>query len=107
MAGSSEKSSLAPALRADIELVAEPGRAVVHGLDRAETTARRLLEREGAHRGHDCWADNWNDDPKPFVWHKAADEIIDKVRRGRTKAPPDQIRDGPLVKDHRLNGALR
>jgi transposase len=29
------------------------------------------------------WAGHWNDDPKPFVWHKAADEIIEKVRRGR------------------------
>jgi transposase len=29
------------------------------------------------------WASHWNDDPKPFVWHKAADEIITKVRRGR------------------------
>lgn len=29
------------------------------------------------------WAAHWNDDPKPFVWHKAADQIIDKVRRGR------------------------
>jgi transposase len=24
-----------------------------------------------------------NSDPKPFVWHKTADEIITKVRRGR------------------------
>ncbi|HCP61904.1 MAG TPA: IS630 family transposase, partial [Actinobacteria bacterium] len=24
-----------------------------------------------------------NDDPKPFVWHKTADEIIEKVQRGR------------------------
>jgi transposase len=29
------------------------------------------------------WAAHWNDDPKPFVWHKTADEIIAKVRRGR------------------------
>jgi transposase len=29
------------------------------------------------------WAEHWNDDPKPFIWHKAADEIIDKVRGGR------------------------
>jgi transposase len=29
------------------------------------------------------WAAKWNDNPKPFIWHKAADEIIDKVRRGR------------------------
>ena len=29
------------------------------------------------------WADHWNDDPKPFVWHKTAEQIIEKVRRGR------------------------
>jgi transposase len=23
------------------------------------------------------WITNWNDDPKPFVWHKSADEILD------------------------------
>jgi len=22
------------------------------------------------------WIQNWNDDPKPFVWHKTADEIL-------------------------------
>ena len=31
------------------------------------------------------WAERWNDDPQPFIWHKAADEIIEKVRRGRAK----------------------
>jgi transposase len=25
------------------------------------------------------WINNWNDDPKPFVWHKTADEILDSV----------------------------
>jgi transposase len=30
------------------------------------------------------WAKRWNDDPKPFIWTKAADEIIEKTRRGRT-----------------------
>ena len=29
------------------------------------------------------WASHWNDDPKPFVWHKTAKAIITKVRRGR------------------------
>lgn len=29
------------------------------------------------------WAQHWNDNPTPFIWHKAADEIIAKVRRGR------------------------
>lgn len=29
------------------------------------------------------WAEHWNQDPKPFIWHQAAEEIIAKVRRGR------------------------
>jgi transposase len=31
----------------------------------------------------ETWAEHWNDDPKPFVWHASAHEIIEKVRRGR------------------------
>jgi hypothetical protein len=31
------------------------------------------------------WAAKWNEDPQPFVWHKQADDIIEKVRRGRAK----------------------
>jgi len=31
----------------------------------------------------ELWAEHWNDDPKPFIWHKSAEEIITKVRRGR------------------------
>ena len=25
------------------------------------------------------WISNWNEDPKPFVWHKTADEILDNL----------------------------
>lgn len=31
----------------------------------------------------DHWASHWNHDPKPFVWHTPAKQIIAKVRRGR------------------------
>jgi transposase len=31
----------------------------------------------------ETWAEHWNDDPKPFIWHTPAQEIIAKVRRGR------------------------
>ena len=31
----------------------------------------------------DEWADTWNTNPRPYVWRKTADEIIDKVTRGR------------------------
>jgi transposase len=30
-----------------------------------------------------AWAEHWNSDPKPFVWKATADEIIQKVSRGR------------------------
>ncbi len=47
----------------------------------AELTARKL--RRGAHRNvkelnadiH-AWTDHWNEDPKPYVWVKTADEIL-------------------------------
>jgi hypothetical protein len=29
------------------------------------------------------WTEHWNDDPKPFIWHTTAEDIINKVRRGR------------------------
>ncbi len=35
-------------------------------------------------RAIEDWAEQWNTDPKPFIWHKTAAEIIAKVRRGRT-----------------------
>ena len=53
-----------------------------------ELTERRL--RRGAFtsvphlvEAIEIWAEHWNDDPKPFIWHKPAEEIIAKVRRGR------------------------
>jgi transposase len=53
-----------------------------------ELTDRRL--RRGAFcsvpalvEAIETWAEHWNDDPKPFIWHAEADKIIEKVRRGR------------------------
>ena len=31
----------------------------------------------------ETWVEHWNEDPKPFVWHKTAAEIVTKVKRGR------------------------
>ena len=25
------------------------------------------------------WIDTWNADPQPFVWHKTADEILERL----------------------------
>jgi transposase len=50
----------------------------------AELTTRKL--RRSAHRSVaeleadiNAWVQAWNDDPKPFVWTKTADEILDNL----------------------------
>jgi transposase len=50
----------------------------------AELTNKWL--RRGTHRSVKeivasirTWITNWNDNPKPFVWHKTADEILDSL----------------------------
>jgi len=50
----------------------------------AELTTKRL--RRGTHRSVaeleqsiQSWIDTWNQDPRPFVWHKTADEILDTI----------------------------
>lgn len=50
----------------------------------AELTERWL--RRGSHRSTKelvasirTWIELWNDDPRPFVWHKSADEILQSV----------------------------
>jgi transposase len=50
----------------------------------AELTARKL--RRGTHRSVaelnadiEDWVEHWNEDPKPYVWVKSADEILDTL----------------------------
>src|SRR4051794_18012066 len=52
----------------------------------AELTTKKL--RRGAHRSVRqlntdirAWIDTWNADPKPFVWTKTADQILDSTAR--------------------------
>jgi transposase len=52
----------------------------------AELTTKKL--RRGAHRSVRqlnadirAWIDTWNADPKPFVWTKTADQILDSIAR--------------------------
>jgi transposase len=41
-------------------------------------THRSTKELEKAIR---TWADTWNDNPRPFTWHKTADEILESLAR--------------------------
>jgi transposase len=50
----------------------------------AELTTKWL--RRGSHRSVaqlqqsiQAWIDTWNDDPRPFVWTKTADEILGTI----------------------------
>jgi hypothetical protein len=51
----------------------------------------------------EIWAERWNDDPKPFIWHKAANDLIEKGAPRKSKAPPDQSRDGPLDPEGKIS----
>ena len=52
----------------------------------SELTDKKL--RRGAHRSVRglnadirAWIDTWNDDLRPFVWTKTADQILDSIAR--------------------------
>jgi transposase len=56
----------------------------------AELTTKLL--RRGAHRSVGAlnadiraWITTWNDDPRPFIWTKTADEILDSIARYRER----------------------
>jgi transposase len=55
-----------------------------------ELTTKKL--RRGAHRSVTelnadirAWITTWNDDPKPYIWTKTADQILDSIARFCTK----------------------
>jgi transposase len=56
----------------------------------AELTTKKL--RRGAHRSVRqlnadirAWIDTWNNDPRPFVWTKTADQILESIARYCTR----------------------
>ncbi len=58
----------------------------------------------------ETWVEHWNDDPKPFLWHKTAEEIVAKVRRGRAALAEVKSANaglGGLVVAHVLSSRVR
>jgi hypothetical protein len=56
----------------------------------AELTTKWI--KRGAHRSVPdlvasirTWITNWNDNPKPFIWHKTADQILDSLAAYRQR----------------------
>ena len=79
-----DPAPLAFALHPDLQLMAQPDRALVQG-----KCTRKRLRRGMFSSVADLtaaiteWAEHWNTDPKPFAWKATAEQIITKVRRGR------------------------
>ncbi len=69
-----------PPLHADLRIVDEPR------MERwfSALTTKKL--QRSAHRSVkalaadiEAWAPTWNENPKPFVWHKTAEEILERL----------------------------
>src|SRR5664280_195161 len=59
---------------------------VVDNVSTHKTPETKKWLRRGTHRSTKelesaitDWINHWNDEPKPFVWHKSADEILDTL----------------------------
>ena len=84
VAGRSEARPLAPALHAHLLVVAQPRRTLVRGAHRTSAPPWRVhLGVQPRSRPSSSGPSTGTTTPKPFVWHKPAEEIIEKVRRGR------------------------
>jgi transposase len=60
----------------------------------SELTTKLL--RRGEHRSVRAlnadirnWIDTWNENPRPYVWHKTADEILDSIKRYLQRTNPE------------------
>lgn len=73
---------MAPALHPDLELVLNLVARWFDELNDQRIRRGRFTSVAGLAQAVG-WAEHWNDDPRPFVWTKTADEIITKVSRGR------------------------
>ena len=67
------------ALHTDLQLVAEPRRALVRRAHQQVAPPRHPPLRQRLAASIRTWTQHWNDEPKPFVWHKTADEILDSL----------------------------
>ena len=41
------------------------------------------------------WVDTWNENPRPFIWHKTADEILERLARYCTDVTTNDLIDEP------------
>jgi len=83
LARSPTTSPLAPALDPHLELMAQPRAAMVQGTHRSARRRGTFTSVPALIEAIQTWVSHRNQDPKPFIWHAAAGETPEKVRRGR------------------------
>ena len=69
------------ALHPDRILLDQPGRTLVRPAHRPTHPPRRPQERRRPGERHPRLDRAWNENPKPFVWTKTADEILDSLAK--------------------------
>ena len=87
--GDPEMAGRAPrfvlALHPDLQLLAEPRRALVRRTDQQEAPPWRTPLRRPAQRRHPRLDQDLERNPKPFVWTKTADQILESIARYCTR----------------------
>jgi hypothetical protein len=78
-----DPAPLAFALHPDLQLMAQPDRALVQGTERQTAPPCVFTSVPDLTTAITEWAEHWNTGQKPFVWKASAEQIITKVRRGR------------------------
>jgi hypothetical protein len=78
-----DPAPLAFALDPDLQLMAQPDRALVQELNDKRLRRGVFTSVADLTAAITEWAEHWTTDPKPFVWKATAEQIITKVRHGR------------------------
>ena len=72
-------SPLRRALHPDRLILAEPGGTLVRRTDHQETAPPHPHLGAPTQQRHPCLIDTWNDNPRPYVWTKTADQILASI----------------------------
>ena len=59
----------------------QPRRALVRRADHPQATPRGASHVTELNADIEDWVEHWNENPKPYVWTKTADEILDNLTR--------------------------
>jgi transposase len=80
-----QEAALSSALHAHSGQLAQSGRALVRTADRKAAAPGCASLDQRVEKAIRCYIQHHNKDPKPFIWHKTADQILDSVARFCTR----------------------